>query len=183
MMSELLGSTVYEAIGALAVEVFPLPAMEGITRVSIEYSGSGDSGDMDQMSFFRSVGSDETVLEENEIAKIEAECPDDLRARLISFVENHVNDYWTYYGRANPVPAITGFFEAFLWRKLNRDFSGWENNDGASGDLSMVFNAHDGTVKIVGEHRSYFVDYETTETEFVLAEGVGEAEGDGDGGL
>jgi hypothetical protein len=184
-MSELVVSSKYTAIGALAVEVFRLPAMEGITRVSMEYSGSGDSGDIDQMSFFRMIDIEHTVIEDNEIAKIEIGCPDDLRSRLISYVQNDVRDYWGYCSHRSggeTGSAIKGFFQAILWQKLNQDYAGWENNDGASGYLAVVFDGTAGTVKIAGEHRSYFVDYETTETELVITENDCEAEGGGQAG-
>ena len=172
-------SRMYVTIGVLAVEIFKLPAMERVTRVSIEYSGSGDSGDIDQVTFFRTIGTEQGVVQDDDIVKIEASCSDELRSRIISFVQTNALNY--FGGCAiDTAKVITTFFASALWEKLERDYGGWENNDGASGELAMVFDETAGTVKIVGEHRSYFVDYETYETELVLTDTDGQAEGVGE---
>lgn len=126
-------------------------AAAGVATAVVTYSGNGDSGSMDNPSFHDDAGKDRSP-------------PEDLIDRLL------VLSSWDYE-RSQTVSSIRidrrplcAAFEDFAGDVVDSRWGGWENNDGASGELTFTVNDAGGTVKL--EHTNYFTDSETDEQTF-----------------
>ena len=118
----------------------------GVTTILASYDGSGDSGSIDDIML--------TYADSRVITS---------EARTQSFYQ-FVNE------KVDAVPAdkqiftkkIADAFENALWKMLTDNFGGWENNDGASGDIDI--NVETGKIEI--EHNQRYTEINTTSKEF-----------------
>jgi uncharacterized protein DUF6878 len=118
--------------------VFAALTEAGIHRVTVEYDGSGDSGQIDDVSAWNA--GDEIIS-----------FPSDRKITLLSENPDH--------------PLAEQSFEAAVetlaWDYLEI-YSGWENNDGAFG--TFVFDVPARTVTL--EHNERYTEVNTTSHEF-----------------
>lgn len=119
--------------------IFAALAELGVDHVAVNYDGSGNSGQIDEI-----LASD--------AANKSIPLPSDRKVRLPSadpgnpFVETTLED------------AV----ETLAWNYLEELYGGWENNDGAFG--SFVFDIPSHSIKF--EHNERFTDVNTTSHEF-----------------
>jgi hypothetical protein len=117
--------------------IFAALASAGIHRVTVEYDGSGDSGQIE-------------TIEAWNAANDRMPFPSDLRIQLLP-----------------KDPASAGYdldaaVETVAWDYLYDLYCGWENNDGACG--TFVFDVPARTVTL--EHNERYTDVNTTTHEF-----------------
>lgn len=114
--------------------------MQGITKVCAEYSGCGDSGQIDELTFFHGTTG----------APIEPEFPDDVLVK--------VKEY-THDGRfelvENERPLNEDDVETMFYKALGMNCPGWEINEGSSGNI--LWDVENDKVKL---NHSYYVPEE-----------------------
>jgi hypothetical protein len=119
--------------------LFAALAAAGIHRVTVDYDGSGDSGQID-------------TIEASNSANENIPFPSDTRIQFAS--EN-----------AHAPPAeynLEAAVESAAWDCLDDLYYGWENNDGAFG--RFVFDVPARTVTL--EHNERFTDFNTSSHQF-----------------
>jgi hypothetical protein len=94
--------------------VIPLLAAAGITYVEVRFDGCGDSGAVEEITCLDAEGNDRTCPDEEVVL-----LPGDTNPGRIEGEEFRVADA----------------LEALTYLALERHHAGWENNDGACGDL------------------------------------------------
>ena len=118
----------------------------GVTSITASYDGSGDSGSMDDISLHYA------------------------DPRVITG-DTRTQQFWQFVSeKVDCVPAdqqiftkkFGDAFENALWKLLTNEFGGWENNDGASGDIDI--NVETGKIEI--EHNERYTEINTTTREF-----------------
>jgi hypothetical protein len=119
--------------------VFAALAEAGIHRVTVDYDGCGDSGQIENV---------EAWSDDNERMPF----PSDSRLQLVTENPDHL------YVEHNLEAAI----ESVAWDYLDDLYYGWENNDGAFG--TFVFDIPSRNVTL--EHNDRFTDYNTTSHKF-----------------
>ncbi len=92
-------------IAAMKAALLPQLAAHGVVTVEIRFDGYGDSGAIEQTTLF---GADGKVVE----------CPDILIAR-----------------EGKDEVKLASLLEDFAYEALERHHDGWENNEGAFGEL------------------------------------------------
>jgi hypothetical protein len=118
--------------------IFAALADAGIDKVTIEYDGSGDSGQIDDVLAWRA---HETVP-----------FPSDLKLQLAQSNPDHP---LTETDLAEAIKSLA-------WDFLEERHAGWEINDGGFG--TFVFDVGGRTITL--EHNERFTDYDTTTHEF-----------------
>lgn len=106
-------------------------AMCSVAVAVVEYDGSGDDGSLTGTSFFGTV---------DEYAKFR----DPTRGRGAETVE--LSD------------EVREMIEDYAWDLLEAYYSGWENNEGATGEI--IFDVNEGTVTIHHGVRVESIEYE-----------------------
>jgi hypothetical protein len=119
--------------------VFTALANAAIHRVTVDYDGTGDSGQIENVEAWSAANG--TIP-----------FPSDTRIQLISENPDHP------CAEQNLEAAI----ESVAWDYLDDLYHGWENNDGAFG--TFVFNVPARSVTL--EHNERFTDYNTTSHQF-----------------
>ena len=118
--------------------VFAALAAAGIDHVTVEYDGSGDSGQIDCITAWDANDQKITLLLEPKL-QLAADDPGQPIARSL---ESAVED--------------------LAWNYLEGLYNGWENNDGACG--TFVFDVPKRTITL--EHNERFTDVDTFKHEF-----------------
>lgn len=115
-----------------------------ITRVVISYSGSGDSGQIDDVSLYHG----------NEIIEIKTE----LVVRISKSRWNADLSKWIEYS-ADESHVLSEALRDFVYDWIESEYAGWENNDGASGECTIEVLTNGFQLS----HTSYYTESETTE--------------------
>lgn len=119
--------------------VFAVLAEAGVHRVTVDYDGSGDSGQIENVEAWTAANERIPFLSEP-------------RIQMVSENPDHP-----------PIERnLEAAVESVAWDYLDDLYSGWENNDGAFG--SFVFDVPARTVTL--EHNERFTDVNTTSHEF-----------------
>lgn len=133
-----------ERIAANRAAIFAALRDDGVLRAVVSYTGSGDDGGSEGVRFETATGL--RGLDEMPVAPqyvVSSRYVESAWQTTVSLAEMPLND------------AITDF----AMDSVEQHFGGWENGDGASGEV--VFDATAATVVI--EHDSYFTDSEHSE--------------------
>jgi hypothetical protein len=119
--------------------IFAALADAGIHRVTVDYDGSGDSGQIDSIEAWDAA--DEKIplpsIRKVQLASGNLDCP--------------VNEI-----------GLQAAVENLAWDYLYDEYCGWENNDGAFGNF--VFNVPDRLITL--EHNERYSDVNTSSHEF-----------------
>ncbi len=134
-----------ERIAANRTAIFSALRDEGVLRAAVTYTGSGDSGGPEGVRFEMPDGPQK--LDEMPMAP----------QYVVSC--QYVNSAWRNTTSLDDRPLDDALTD-FAMDAVEQHFGGWENEDGASGEV--VFDATASTVVI--EHNSYFIDSEYSET-------------------
>ena len=118
--------------------LFDALAEAGIHRVTVDYDGSGDSGQIENVEVWDA---------RNERIPF----PLEVMIQLVSENPDHLL----------PAQKIESAVETLAWDYLEI-YYGWENNDGAFG--TFVFNVPDRTITL--EHNERYTEVNTTSHEF-----------------
>jgi hypothetical protein len=118
--------------------VFAALAEAGICRVTVEYDGSGDSGQIENVEAWNTANERMTF-------------PAEARIQLASENPDHLL----------PGHNLEAAVETLAWDYLEIHY-GWENNDGAFG--TFVFDVPNRTVTL--EHNERYTEVNTTSHEF-----------------
>jgi hypothetical protein len=118
----------------------------GVTSITATYDGSGDSGSIDDINLHYG------------------------DPRVITS-DTRTQQFWQFVSeKIDAVPVaqqiftkkLSDAFENALWKLLTDNFGGWENDDGASGDIDIDVQ----TGKIEVEHNQRYTEVNTTSREF-----------------
>jgi len=133
-----------ERIAANRTAIFTALRDDGLLRAVVSYTGSGDSGGPEGVRF----------------EKPDGPCQLDEIPMAPQYVESsqYVDGAWRTTVSLTDRPLDDALAD-FAMEALEQHFGGWENEDGASGEV--VFDATASTVVI--EHNSYFTDSEYSE--------------------
>lgn len=101
-------------IAELKAALIPLLRASGIARVEVCFDGSGDSGAVEEVLYFDAA--------DNELA-----CPD----QALTLQRNNQSEGPASYAP----PTLSAALEQVTYLALERHHPGWENNDGAGGQL------------------------------------------------
>jgi hypothetical protein len=118
----------------------------GVTRVTCTYDGSGDSGDVQDITFV----SGEPNLPIGEHSS----------KSLYSFVSQHGSN--AEPGKQLFTQTMADALENALWKLVSDNFAGWENNDGAYGEIDVTVE----NGKITLEHNQRYTEVNTYERDF-----------------
>jgi Family of unknown function (DUF6878) len=119
--------------------VFAALAEAGIRCVTVEYDGSGDSGQIENVEAWNA-GNERIPFPSPFIVRLISEDPDRL-----------------------PSPtSLEGSVENLAWDYLEERHDGWENNDGGFG--TFVFDVPSRTITL--EHNERYTEYSTSSDEF-----------------
>lgn len=133
-----------ERIAANRAAIFAALRDDGVLRAVVSYTGIGDSGGPEGVRFEMPDG--RSALDEMPMASqhvVSSQYVEGAWQSTVSLADRPLDD------------AITDF----AMDAVEQHFGGWENGDGASGEV--VFDATAATVVI--EHNSYFTDSEYSE--------------------
>ena len=119
--------------------LFAALAAAGIHRVTVEYDGSGDSGQIDTIEASNSANANMPFPSDQKIL-LETQNPDAPRFEV----------------------ALEAAVETVAWEYLYDLYCGWENNDGAFG--RFVFDVPARTVTL--EHNERYTDVNSSTHEF-----------------
>jgi hypothetical protein len=119
--------------------IFAALADAGIHRVTVDYDGSGDSGEIDSIEAWTATN-EEIPLPSSRKVQLASENPD----RRVDHI------------------GLEAAVEELAWDFLYDNHGGWENNDGAFG--TFVFNVPDRTITL--EHNERFTEVNTSTHEF-----------------
>lgn len=115
------------------------------THALVSYSGSGDSGQIDQVQIFC----------DNEVLKPKQ----NVRVLVASSYFNSEQSRWIEQVKLKTM-SLELALEQLVYDWLEAEYAGWENNDGASGECTIEI--------IKGEflltHTTYYTESETTES-------------------
>lgn len=117
----------------------------GATKVTIGYSGSGDSGQVDSAEIFRN----DTQLRPKR------------RIRVLTGSSKHVAGEGWIEESKKTITTIEDALMDLTYDWLEAEHSGWENNDGADGTCDV--DVSEGQFLLT--HRSYYTECETMESE------------------
>lgn len=122
----------------------------GVVQVRVTYSGSGDSGQIDDVEFFDADGRHQKTAESRtvEVTENVSEPPED--------GENH----WREFQRVRAV-SLTSVVEDFAYDALESHHGGWEINEGSQGEV--VFLVKEG--KIFLNHQQNIMSTEDSSDE------------------
>ena len=115
----------------------------GATSVVVSYSGSGDSGQIDEVSVYR----DKEQLKSNENVSI-----------LVASSKWSKEGGWIERVKSERV-ALEAALEQFIYVWIESEHSGWENNDGASGECTIEVASNE----FILNHVTYYTESESTE--------------------
>lgn len=118
--------------------IFAALAEAGITKVSIEFDGAGDSGQI------------EDILAWNATFSGSVPIPADCKLQL------------AYPGNPPREATLRDAIETLAYDYLDETYRGWENNDGAFG--TFVFDVPARTVTL--QHNERYIDVTTSSHEF-----------------
>ena len=119
--------------------VFAALAAAGIHRVTVDYDGSGDSGQIENVEAWNA-GNERIPFPSPFIVRLTSEDPDRL-----------------------PSPqSLEGSVENLAWDYLEERHGGWENNGGAFG--TFVFDVPSRAITL--EHNERYTEYSTSSHEF-----------------
>ena len=113
------------------------------TSVVVSFSGSGDSGQIDQVSIYQ----DKTELKPTKKISI-----------LIATSKWNQESGWIERVLSKPMP-LADALEALVYDWIESEHAGWENNDGASGECTIEV-AED---KFLLNHTTYYTESESME--------------------
>jgi hypothetical protein len=119
--------------------IFDALAEIGIHRVTIDYDGSGDSGQIEGLEAW-DAANEKIPLPSSRKVQLASENPD-----------QPVDDH-----------GLQAAVEELAWDYLYDNHSGWENNDGAFG--TFVFNVPGRTITL--EHNERYTELNTSTHEF-----------------
>ena len=112
------GSRVGEQITELKAALIPLLQQARIARVEVRFDGCGDSGAVEELLCLDAA--DEPVM-----------CPD----VAVALPRNHQPDGIGIHAPSPPEVTLEAALERLTYLALERHHPGWENNDGADGQL------------------------------------------------
>jgi hypothetical protein len=115
------------------------------THVVVSYSGSGDSGQVDQVEVFRD--------------KVELKATNPTAILVSSSTWSQENSRWDETTEIRSIP-LEEALEDFVCDWLQAEHGGWENNDGASGECKI--DVRDG--QFVLAHTSYYTESDYMES-------------------
>ena len=115
----------------------------GATSVVVSYSGSGDSGQIDQVSIYQ----DKTELKP--VKKISI---------LIATSKWNQESGWIERVQSKSMP-LADALEALVYDWIESEHAGWENNDGASGECTIEVAKNE----FILNHITYYTESESTE--------------------
>lgn len=118
----------------------------GIAQATVTYSGVGDSGGIDSIEASRS---DDVVV--------------NLSALMVNVLVRHST--WSGGGWNSKISeentSLNEALEQFTYDWLEDNHSGWENNDGADGEVN--FDIDEGKISIT--HRTHYTEVDVDEVE------------------
>jgi hypothetical protein len=115
----------------------------GATSVVVSYSGSGDSGQIDEVSVYRN----KEQIKSQENVSI-----------LVASSKWSEDDGWIERVKSTPL-ALEAALEQFVYDWIESEHSGWENNDGASGECTIEVASNE----FILSHVTYYTESESTE--------------------
>ena len=118
----------------------------GVTQVTCTYDGSGDSGDMNDLTFIS--GNPKLPIGEHKSQTMQ------------NFLLQHVTN--VEQNKQIFTQKMADAFENALWKLVTDSFEGWENNDGAYGEIAITVE----NGKITLEHNQRYTEVNTYEREF-----------------
>lgn len=134
-------TAVNEAMALNKAAIFPALIAAGISRVTVDYDGGGDEGNLELPVAFDA--------ESNEV---------EFPGTKVTIITLGFNDI-----RQSPeTHVLRDAIESVACTLVERTHGGWEDGEGACGQID--FNVAAETITL--EHRSRFVDYDVTETAF-----------------
>lgn len=126
--------------------------------VTVEYDGSGDSGQIEYVAYYRSYESEGDVF----FGRGEITDTTPFEAARVSWKDSHTNQW--------PQPSeptikdirLTDAIYGLCYGYLGATHGGWENNEGAEG--TFYLDVETGQVRLT--HRARIIDYETSDHAF-----------------
>lgn len=115
----------------------------GAASVVVSYSGSGDSGQIDEVSVYR----DKEQIKSEKNVSI-----------LVASSKWTEADGWLERVSAKRM-AISAALEQFVYDWIESEHAGWENNDGASGECTITVASNE----FILNHITYYTESESTE--------------------
>lgn len=115
----------------------------GATSVVVSYSGSGDSGQIDEVSVYR----DKEQIKSQENVSI-----------LVASSKWTKDGGWIERVKSTPL-ALDAALEQFVYDWIESEHAGWENNDGASGECTITVSSNE----FILNHVTYYTESESTE--------------------
>lgn len=113
-----------------------------ITRVVIAYSGSGDSGQIDEVSLYRG----------NDLVEVKTE----LTMQTYKSRWDADLSKWLEYS-ADESYVLPEALQNFVYDWIESEYSGWENNDGASGECTIEVSTNEFNLN----HITYYTESES----------------------
>jgi hypothetical protein len=117
----------------------------GIQKIEVSYSGVGDSGAIDEVS---GIGADGVIVDIVSAGSI----------ALIRTVSNFENGSWSERSVRKRMPFHEAC-EEYVCDWLEANHMGWENNDGADGEVVIDLAES----KVTFTHNSHYIATETSE--------------------
>lgn len=115
----------------------------GATSVVVSYSGSGDSGQIDEVSVYR----DEVQIKSEKNVSI-----------LVASSKWTEADGWSERVKSETM-TLEAALEQFVYDWIESEHAGWENNDGASGECTITVASNE----FILNHVTYYTESESTE--------------------
>lgn len=115
----------------------------GATRAIVSYSGSGDSGQIDQVTIYKD---QEQIKSEKKISVLVATSKWSQEGGWIERIKRKAM-------------TLEAALEELVYDWIESEHAGWENNDGASGECTVEVAADE----FLLEHITYYTESETTE--------------------
>lgn len=135
--------------------LFSALSAHNISRVEIDFDGSGDSGNMEEPVFFRGIGANQVQVAPSDIehtrvegALISSECTWDPKKKL-----------WIH---KTETPTISELVESICYDLLESNHGGWEINEGSFGKFvlavkeSQIALEYNERVESVEEHHETY---------------------------
>ena len=120
----------------------------GVNHVMVDYDGSGDSGQVNDVVAYKSTA--DTADQTNANGTMHQNAVIRAMTRLLTEDEVVLNQ------------ELNTRIKDLCWDYLESTFPGWEINDGASGNFTL--DVESGRIQLT--HSAYFIGSETTEHEF-----------------
>ena len=118
------------------------------TVAQVEYAGSGDSGSVNGVCITLANG---------------LPFDDQVAIEVLDRESCFADGAWQHHTTVKST-TLRQALEDFAEEVLEALHGGWENNDGASGEVIFVLDK-DGTAEVRVEHNSYFTESDYTETQ------------------